>query len=313
MKGASPIRRSDRGHESRPSKQADGRPGRHNRAIVTASALAAVAFALLLPQAGSAAAPQYAALGDSYTSAPGILPLAPGAPPQCGQSAHDYPHLIAAALKLSLTDASCAGAKTEDFTEPQSPGQSPQLDALHRTTKVVSVSMGGNDEALFVTLLAGCSIADAGRPNVGAPCESQYENFVDEAFAQGQGPREAAFAQVHVRSPKAKLFVVGYPEVTPSNGYCPAAIRWTTGDLKWFREVTVRINAASSRWAHANDATFVDTFTPSKGHNACEALGARWIEPLIGSLTGVPLHPNVTGVEHEALDVGEAMKRAGIS
>jgi hypothetical protein len=278
----------------------------------SALASAALAIALALPQAATAATPQYAALGDSYTSDPGILPLAPGAPQQCGQSAHDYPHLVAAALKLQLTDASCAGAKTEDFTGSQSPGQRPQFDALHRSTKVVSVSMGGNDEALFVTLLAGCTIVDAGRPNVGAPCERQYENFVDEAFAQGQPPREAALAQVRRRSPKAKLFVVGYPEVAPSDGYCPAAIPWTTGDLKWFREVTVRINAASSRWAHANDATFVDTFTPSKGHNACEALGTRWIEPLIGSLTGVPLHPNVTGVEHEALDVGEAMKRAGI-
>jgi hypothetical protein len=280
--------------------------------LIAALAPAVSAFALSSPPAAMAAMPQYATLGDSYTSAPGILPLAPGSPPQCGQSAHDYPHVVAAALKLSLTDVSCAGAKTEDFTGSQSPGQGPQFDALHRSTKIVSVSMGGNDEALFVTLLAGCTIADAGRPNVGAPCEGQYENFVEEVFALGQPAREVAFAQVHARSPKAKLFIVGYPEVMPSNGYCPAAIPWTTGDLKWFREVTVRINAAFSRWAHANDATFIDTFTPSKGHNACEALGTRWIEPLIGSLTGVPLHPNVTGVEREALDVGNAMKQAGI-
>jgi hypothetical protein len=293
-------------------KRPDEHPDRPNRVIATALTLVACALALVLPQAASAAAPQYAALGDSYTSAPGILPLAPGAPPQCGQSARNYPHLIAAALKLSLTDASCAGAKTENFTNSQSPGQGPQFDALHRSTKIVSVSMGGNDEALFVTLLAGCSVADAGRPNVGAPCESQYEAFVNEAFAQSQAPREAAFAQIHRRSPKAKLLIVGYPEIMPSNGYCPAAIPWTTGDMKWFREVTVRINAASNRWAHAHDATFVDTFTPSKGHNACEAIGTRWIEPLIGSLTGVPLHPNMTGVEHAALDVGTAMKRAEI-
>ncbi|HTA06603.1 MAG TPA: SGNH/GDSL hydrolase family protein [Solirubrobacteraceae bacterium] len=302
---------SGRSHASR-RRTPWTRLDRHSRSIALVLAALAPAFALLLPQAAGAAAPQYAALGDSYTSAPGILPLAPASPPQCGQSARNYPHLIATALKLSLTDASCAGAKTENFTNSQSPGQGPQFDALHRSTKVVSVSMGGNDEALFVTLLAGCSVADAGRPNVGAPCESQYEAFVNEAFAQSQAPREAALAQIHRHSPKAKLFVVGYPEVMPSSGYCPAAIPWTTGDLKWFREVTVRINNALGRWAQAHGATFVDTFTPSKGHNACEALGTRWIEPLIGSLTGVPLHPNVTGVEHEALDVGTAMKQAGI-
>ncbi len=280
-----------------------------------ALALVASALALGLSQAADAGRTQppiYAALGDSYTSAPGILPLAPESPPQCGRSSNNYPHLVAKALELSLTDASCAGAKTEDFTGSQSPGQAPQFDALRRSTKVVSISMGGNDEALFVTLAGGCTIADAGLPNVGAPCESQYEAFVDEAFALGRPPREAAFAQVRRRSPRAKLFIVGYPEVMPSNGYCPSAIPWTTGDMKWFREITVRLNASLSRWAQANDATFVDTFTPSRGHNACEATGTRWIEPMIDSLTGVPLHPNVTGVEREALEVAAAMKHAGV-
>jgi len=42
------------------------------------------------------------------------------------------------------------------------------------------------------------------------------------------------------------------------------------------------------------------------------SLGTRWIEPLIGSLTGVPVHPNATGQAHDALDVEKAMQTAGI-
>jgi hypothetical protein len=78
------------------------------------------------------------------------------------------------------------------------------------------------------------------------------------------------------------------------------------------RLLTARGNALLKRSAEANDATFVNTFGPSKGRNACEAVGVRWIEPLIGSLTGVPVHPNATGEEHDAFDVEKAMRRAGI-
>jgi hypothetical protein len=31
--------------------------------------------------------------------------------------------------------------------------------------------------------------------------------------------------------------------------------------------------------------------------------GVRWIEPLFGSLTGVPVHPDATGEEQDALRV----------
>jgi GDSL-like Lipase/Acylhydrolase family len=275
--------------------------------------LATAGLALALPSAASAAGSSYVALGDSYTSAFGVTPLAPTAPPECGQSTLNYPHLTASALKLSLTDVSCGGAKTENFTVSQYPGQPPQFDALSASTQVISVGMGGNDHNLFISLLADCTAADAGQPNVGAPCQKKYESLVKTSYEEDLAPREQALAEIHALSPKAKVFIVGYPEITPENGYCPAAFPWTTGDLKWFRDgVTARGNELLKRSAMANNDTFVDTFGPSKGHNACEAVGVRWLEPLIGSLTGVPVHPNATGEEHDAFDVEKAMQVAGI-
>jgi GDSL-like Lipase/Acylhydrolase family len=275
--------------------------------------LATAALGLALPSAAGAAGSSYVALGDSYTSAFGVMPLAPTAPPECGQSTLNYPHLTASALKLSLTDVSCGGAKTENFTVSQYPGQPPQFDALSASTQVVSVGMGGNDHNLFISLLADCTATDAGQPNVGAPCQKKYESLVKTSYEEDLAPREQALAEIHALSPKAKVFVVGYPEITPENGYCPAAIPWTTGDLKWFRDgVDARGDELLKRSAVAHHDTFVDTFGPSKGHNACEAVGTRWIEPLIGSLTGVPVHPNATGEAHDALDVEKAMQSAGI-
>ena len=64
--------------------------------------------------------------------------------------------------------------------------------------------------------------------------------------------------------------------------------------------------------AKANGAIFVHTFKESEGHNACQEVGTRWIEPLFGSLTGVPVHPNATGEEQDAFDVQAAMLKAGV-
>jgi hypothetical protein len=38
----------------------------------------------------------------------------------------------------------------------------------------------------------------------------------------------------------------------------------------------------------------------------------RWIEPLIGSLTGVPVRPNAIGEEQDAFDVELSMLHAGV-
>jgi hypothetical protein len=266
-----------------------------------------------LPAAASAGA-SYAAMGDSYTSAPGVQPPSATAPPQCGQSEVNYPHLVAKALNLTLTDVSCGGAKTEDFTMEQFPGVTPpQFDALTPTTEVVSVGMGGNDHNLFATTLRVCTETDAGQPNVGAPCREKLEGFVTKTFEENVEPQEQALREIKEKSPMATVFVVGYPEVTPAKGYCPEAIPWTSGDLKWFHnQVQKRGNTLIKQGAKRNHAIFVDTFGPSKGHNLCEPVGTRWIEPLIGSLTKVPVHPNAAGEEADARDVERSMLKHGV-
>ena len=289
------------------------RRGRRHLHLNVMFVLVVGALSACLPSVANAAGASYVAMGDSYTAGPGILPLAPTAPPDCAQSAANYPHLDAFFLGLSLTDVSCSGAKTENFTVAQYPNQPPQFNALTASTKVVTVGMGGNDGNLFGTLVAGCTALDYGHPNTGAPCQEAYEGFVTKTRAENIAPQEAALREIHVLAPKAKVFVVGYPEITPLNGYCPAAIPWTTGDLRWFNlDVQRRGNATLAREAIANNATFVDTFTPSIGHNACEPVGVRWIEPLFGSLTGVAVHPNALGQDHDAIDVGLTMLLHGV-
>jgi hypothetical protein len=276
-----------------------------------AIALFAAGLCAALP-AGAAASAGYVAMGDSYTAGPGILPYEEGAPAGCARSTENYPHLVARALGLSLTDISCSGAKTEDEEVSQLEGQPPQDDALGESTRVVSLGMGGNDNNLFGTLLLGCTETDLSTSGK-APCKAKYEGFVQSSFAADKGPEEAALRRIKELAPNAKVFVVGYPEIAPAHGVCPLQIPWTEGDLKWFRtKVEKAGNKMIKEGAKANGATFVETFKPSEGHNACQAAGTRWIEPLIGSLTGVPVHPNATGEENDAYDVERAMLNHGI-
>jgi hypothetical protein len=227
--------------------------------------------------------------------------------------------LVASALGLSLTDVSCGGAKTENLEKEQvlsvPPNNPPQFNALSASTEVASLGMGGNDFNVFGTLVFGCTQIDsawlAAYGNVGAPCKEHLEGFIQNAFKEDVAPFNAALAKIRALSPDAKVFVVGYPEITPANGFCPAAIPWTTGDLTWFREIEQQGNALKRSGALANHDVFVDTFPLSVGHNACEPVGKRWVEPLYGSLE-VPLHPNATGEQADAVDLGVAMVLNGV-
>jgi hypothetical protein len=271
------------------------------------------ALSAVSPAVANAAGESYVAMGDSYTAAPGVQPP-DGFFPACGQSAANYPHLVAAALNLSLTDVSCGGAATENFTKSQHPGLAPQFEALSPTTEVVTVSMGGNDGGLFGTLVQDCTGLDFGQPNVGAPCKEHLEGFVKAVREEFQPIQEAAMAEIHVLAPNAKVFVVGYPDITPANGYCPSAMPWTTGDMRWFRnEVQIPGNETLKREAQNTGAVYVNTFTNSIGHDVCERPGVRWIEPLFGSLTGVAVHPNAIGEEQDALQVEKLMVQNGVS
>ncbi len=268
----------------------------------------AAAFAVLPATAGAI---NYVSIGDSYTSGPGITPYAPTAPEKCGQSERNYPHLVAKALGLTLTDVSCGGATTSDETESQFEGQEPQDNALSSSTEVVTIGMGGNDHGLFGDLLEGCTEIDVieNRPGK-APCKEALSGFVEKTFAEDKPEEEAALVHIKELAPNAKVFVVGYPEIVDHR--C-SQFPWDEKDTEWFRNKVQKVgNKMIQEGAKANGAIFINTFKPSEGHNSCQPVGTRWIEPLIGSLTGVAVHPNATGEEEDSYDVELAMLKAGI-
>ncbi len=205
-------------------------------------ALMGLVGALLFAASANAKAINYVSIGDSYTSAPGVTPYEENeAAKDCGRSTKNYPHLVASALNLTLTDVSCGGATTSDETEEQIPGVTPpQDDALNASTEIVTIGMGGNDGGLFGGLLNGCTQTDVFEELPGkAPCREAkghfYEKFVTETFAADKPAQEAALVHIKELAPNAKVFVVGYPDIMPKKGFC-LAFPWKEGDLKWFRK-----------------------------------------------------------------------------
>jgi lysophospholipase L1-like esterase len=268
--------------------------------VLTAAALLGLVALLLAPTASAnpATGQIYVALGDSYTASPLTGPPA-GPPPGCLRSTNNYPHLVAQATGAQLTDVSCSGARTRDLSAPQpvsGGGQNPpQYDALGPGTQLVTVGIGGNDIG-FSEIVQSC----ASPTPFGTPCRDKYTQGPHdelEARIDVLGDRlDDVLGEVHRRAPDARVLLVGYPSVLPAEGPgCYPVMPYTAGDVAYLRGVLTHLNETIADAAGDGDATYVDTATPTLGHDVCTPPGTRWIEGLVPTAPAYPVHPNALG------------------
>jgi hypothetical protein len=78
-----------------------------------------------------------------------------------------------------------------------------------------------------------------------------------------------------------------------------------TGDVPYLRDLQATLNDAVARAARATGVTFVDLSRVSDGHDACQPIGVRWIEPVLQGTNPVIVHPNALG---ESKMAAQAMK-----
>lgn len=265
--------------------------------------------ALLVPPAAAHSRPgpvgshavDYVALGDSLASGPGIPQQVDA---NCLRSSNNYPSLVAARLQTHTIDVSCSGASTASMTGPQGTA-GPQLGALSRATDLVTISVGVNDIGIngagFTSIISTCAALTSSDPT-GSPCKDALgASGSDELLANisGAAPKVAAtLAGIHRRAPHAELMVIGYPDLFPENGdSCTSAtVPLAAGDFGYLQNAEKALNAMLSREAKQARATYVDTYTPTIGHDMCQPEGVRWIEPIVpASPTIAPAHPNASG------------------
>ena len=68
-----------------------------------------------------------------------------------------------------------------------------------------------------------------------------------------------------------------------------------SGDVPYLRDLQTHLNSAVRRAAAETGATYVDMSAASEGHDACQPVGTRWIEPVLFGTNYVPVHPNALG------------------
>jgi len=240
------------------------------------------------------------ALGDSYTAG-NLLPLDLTARPLgCTRSTKAYPVLVASALKKPLVDAACEGAGVQYMTGAQQTHlgtNPPQLNALASDDSVVMLTLSGDDMGFWSTLdtCMELSVTDP----FGSPCERHFTSGGTDQLAARVTAETAqitaVLADIRARAPQARILVVGYPDLFPQRGGCWPAVPITSGDIAYLRSIELLLNAMLAADARAAGATFVDTYTPTIGHDFCQSASVKDVEGLVPTSLSYPFHPNARG------------------
>jgi lysophospholipase L1-like esterase len=315
--------------------------------LVCTASLLASATTIAPAQAASTAAtgPAYVALGDSYAAGYGLQPSTGQPVPGCDQSAQDYPHQLAAALDLDLVDVTCGGAVTANITTtPENTGKGtapPQDTALNGKTRIVTLTIGGNDLG-FTDIATYCAAASAHGPLLTHPfefdCRGHYtapgsDNLHDKLDTTVSPAIAAVLAAIHTKAPRAKVFVLGYPAIAPDAadtpvggcfrptlGYPPPTegYPFTSTDIPFLLQTEQSLDNAIQTDTLAAGDTFVPTLQASLAHTPCAAsdipAGTPWINGLsISSLTPPSLqpgalHPDAAGVAYLTAQLTAAIK-----
>lgn len=275
------------------------------RSLVMVVAVVAAVVVVLGGTAGTALADdteqagRYVALGDSYSAGP-LVPPPSGQPVGCLRSGSNFPSVVAAGLGATdFVDVSCSGATTADLTAPQKValGENPaQFDALTGAEDLVTVTIGGNDIG-FGEIIQECALRSPQQP-LGAACRDFYGDQLNERIAGTAEKIAAVLDSIGTRSPGARVAVVGYPALLPDEGPgCFPVVPFSPGDVAWLRGIEKDLNAMLADRAAAAGATYVDTYTPTTGHDMCQLPGVKWIEGLLPTSPAAPVHPNAQGME----------------
>lgn len=173
------------------------------RMLLAVALVGAVAAAAVLIASGTTAASSaYVALGDSYSSGVGAERYFSGSG-ACLRSPQSYVHQLG--RRVSSFRA-CAGASTGDVLGRQ-------LKAFPRDTRLVTITIGGND-AGFADVLDSCLFG--ARP----VCHRRVGDA--EQFVRRDLPARLrrVYEAIRARAPRASVVVVGYPRLFARRPWC---------------------------------------------------------------------------------------------
>lgn len=246
----------------------------------------------------------YVALGSSYAAGAGIGPLQPGSQQRCQRTTNNYASLLARRLQLQLTDVSCGGATTANLLGPSNE-LPPQLDAVVASTRLVTVTVGGNDLDYMGALFGGsCRAGVVARPG---PCPPQVQPTAAKYQAL-EASLTAIASEVSRRAPQARLVFVQYLTAVPEKTCNATAI--TAEDAANARVIGRELATVTARVAKATGALLVPADQMSRDHTACGT--EPWSHGLYEGYDmqqGTPWHPAPAGHAAIAAELERLLQR----
>ena len=265
-----------------------------NRTVILAG-LAAIALAgcQQTPAAKVAlpAGAKYVSMGSSFAAGPGIPSYVDSPPAPCARSDGNYAHQLAKRLNLQLTDVSCSGGTTRHLLGPRD-SIPPQLDALTADTKLVTVTIGGNDLNYLGRLGAASCAGLASESGVAARCNPIPPMPTEQDYADLRARLDQIVAEVRKRSPVARLVFVDYFTILPAGPLCRGTPLGEAEAAK-ARQLAARLADITAKAASAGKADLIRASALSANHDACAA--DPWINGYPrpdAPIAGAAYHPN---------------------
>ena len=232
----------------------------------------------------------YAAMGSSYAAGAGIGPLQPGSAERCNRNTSNYASLLAARLQLRLTDTSCSGATTAHVLDrwDELP---PQIEAVTADTRLVTITVGGNDLNFMGWLFSGS--CRAGVSPFPGPCREASEPS-DAAYAALESRLLTIAQEVRRRAPNARLVFVQYVRLISSQPCEREPL--SPGDAAVASRIAARLAEVTRNAARKGGAMVLAADTASQDHTPCSA--TPWANGLTADhdyRLGAPWHPNAAG------------------
>lgn len=268
----------------------------------------AIAIVVLLVQARRTPAGEarYVALGSSYAAGAGLGKLQAGSPWLCARSVGGYPQQLAERLQMPTADMSCGGAVTRHVLNGGQFFQGPQVRVIGPETRLVTLTVGGNDIGYVGDLSMLAARKD--KNLLGALVRMTWDGprgRADRNLDLLRNELVATIREIRHRAPKATVIVATYPTILPTTGACDL-LGLTQAEAATMREVADDLAAATRAAAAEGGAQVVDMHTLGRDHNACSA--QPWV-------TGwkdagpAPFHPNAAGAHATASAIADLLAR----
>jgi lysophospholipase L1-like esterase len=235
-------------------------------------------------------------MGSSFAAGPSIPDAVPGQ--LCGRSTGNYAHLVAAKLGLDLTEVSCSGATSDNIAITAQSTNPLQIDAVTPDTRLVTITVGGNDVNYALSLTV---CGQDGANGVSCLASGQVSSAtVNALLGQIEGKLTTMLKAVQQAAPTARVYLVAYPMILPEPAAgCPPDVPMLAADAVFLGQVGSKLQAAFGAAATAAGVHFVDVYGPSHGHDACAPQAQRWI---VGQATpgAQAYHPTALGMQAQA-------------